>query len=291
MRGVYGLVLGLFVFTGCGGSSSTAPTNTGGSNTPTAPTTPTTLTSPQTSTSGVFTFNFPVGTLITDTDLIKNSIVSQAAVFQTAFGRTVTQATTINGSTTDPGCANAGSSAFTGIRTMTICVGNSGWTVHNSLNRQKIVMHETFHLLQFEMQWLGHPNPDAASAHWIDEGTAEFVGWAGAAGLGLVTPAAARACMVAQANAQVPPTATLGAMETGAGFGIPGAYQLSMLGIDSLLASPGISALMTYGTAIGKGTAWPTAFQSAFGISKDTFYANFPAYRTSLGAGSDTCGV
>jgi hypothetical protein len=174
---------------------------------------------------------------------------------------------------------------------MTICVGNNGWTVHNALNKQKIVMHETFHLLQFEMQWLGHPNPDAASAHWIDEGTAEYVGWRGAANVGLITIDAARACMVAQANAQASPSQNLNTMETGAGFGIPGAYQLSMLGIDKLVATPGIGALMTYGTAISRGTAWPTAFESTFGVSTSTFYSQYPPYRTSLGAGADTCGT
>ncbi|HZT78405.1 MAG TPA: hypothetical protein VFA27_17265 [Vicinamibacterales bacterium] len=33
-------------------------------------------------------------------------------------------------------------SAFTGMRAMTICVGNTGWTVHSALNKQKIVAHD-----------------------------------------------------------------------------------------------------------------------------------------------------
>ncbi len=271
------------VAAGCGGSSS-APSVT-------TPTTPTTTTAPSTSTSGVFTFNFPAGMLLTDVDLIKTAVTTQAGFFQTAFGRTITQATTITSSTTDAGCTNPGSSAFTGIRAITICVGDVGWTVHNALNKQKILMHELFHVLQFEMHWLGHPNPDAADAHWIDEGTAEYVGWRGAASAGLVTIDAARACMVAQANAQTSSSQNLSALETGAGFGIPGAYQLSMLGIDQLLTGPGIAALMTFGTAIGNGTAWPTTFQSTFGISTAAFYAQYPSYRAGLGAGADTCGV
>jgi len=226
-----------------------------------------------------------------DPALIQNAITAQASFFQSLLGRTVTQSTTITASMTDPGCANPGSSAFTGIRAMVICVGDPGWTVHNALNKQKIVMHETFHLVQFEMQWLGHPNQDAASAHWIDEGTAEYMGWRGVANLGLISFDAARACMVAQANAQASASQNLSTMETGAGFGIPGAYQLSMLGVDQLLASPGAGALMTYGTAISRGTAWPASFQSAFGTSTATFYAQYPAYRASLGAGADTCGT
>jgi hypothetical protein len=152
-------------------------------------------------------------------------------------------------------------------------------------------MHELFHALQFEMHWLGHHDQDGASAHWIDEGTAEYMGWRGAANAGLITVDAARSCMVAQANAQASSSQNLNTMETAQGFGVPGAYQLSMLGIDQLLSTPGIGGLMTYGTAISSGTSWPTAFQSAFGTSTDAFYAQFPSYGASLGAGADTCGT
>jgi hypothetical protein len=238
----------------------------------------------------VFTFTFPAGTQIADPDLIKNAVIAQAAYFQTVFGRTITQATTISGSLTAAGCANQGSSAFTGQRTMTICVGNGGWTVHSALNRQKIIMHETFHLLQFEMQWTGSPTQNSG-AHWLVEGTAEFMGWRGVANAGAIAYDAAKNCMVAQANAQLPPSATLGGMETAAGFGVPGAYQFSMLASDQLVAGTSFSSLMTYGTALAANTPWATAFQSAWGQSSAAFYAQFPAYRTSLGAGADTCGT
>ena len=49
-------------------------------------------------------------------------------------------------------------------------------------------------------------------------------------------------------------------------------------------------SLMTYGTAIASSTAWQTAFQSAWGTSTTAFYAQFPGYRTGLGAGADSCG-
>jgi hypothetical protein len=226
-----------------------------------------------------------------DQDLIKNAVLTQAAFFQSALGRAITQPTIINSVASDPGCAAAGASAFTGIAKLTICASNFGWTAHDALNRQKIVMHELFHVLQFEMHWLGHPNPDAASAHWMDEGAAEYMGWRGVANAGLITVESARQCMIAQANAQVSSSQNLSSMETAQGFGVPGAYQLAMLGVDQLVATPGIGALMTYGTAIGAGTSWPSAFQSAFGTSTTTFYGQFPSYRSGLGAGSDSCGT
>jgi hypothetical protein len=240
----------------------------------------------------VFTFTFDPGTQLSDQDLIRNAVTSANSFFQSTFGRSVTQPTTINISASAAGCADPGSSAFTGQRSMTICGANRGWTVHNSLNRQKIVMHESFHLVQFEMRWLGTPNPDATSAHWIDEGTAEFVGWKSVANAGLISYDAARACMVAQA-APAPSSQTLSGMETGPGFGGAGAgvpYQLSMIGIDQLVTPKGMASLMAYGTAVAGGTSWPTAFQNVFGTSTSAFYAQYPSYRASLSA-SDTCGI
>jgi hypothetical protein len=242
-------------------------------------------------TSGLFTFNFAAGTQASDQDLIKNAVTTQAAFFLSALGRTITQPTIINSVASDPGCAAAGASAFTGIAKLTICANNFGWTAHDALNRQKIVMHELFHALQFEVHWLGHPNPDASSAHWMDEGAAEYMGWRGAANAGLVSFDTARQCMIAQANAQVPAAAKLSSLETAQGFGVPGAYQFSMLALDQLATNAGIGALMTYGAAIGAGTSWPTAFESAFGTSTTAFYDQFPSYRSGLGAGSDSCGT
>jgi len=286
-------LLGVCVFAAaCGSSSSSstpaAPSSSGGATT----TTTTTTTAPSTSTSGVFTFNFDAGMQVSDQDLIKNAVTNAAAFYQSAVGRGVTQATTISVSATAAGCADPGSAAFTGIRTLTICGKNNGWLAHNTLNRTKIVMHETFHLVQFEMRWLGTANPDATSAHWIDEGSAEFMGWQGVANQGLISFSAARSCMAAQA-APAPASQTLSGMETGAGFGGAGAgvpYQLSMMGMDQLVTPKGLPSLVTYGNAVSTGTSWPTAFQNAWGTSTTSFYAGFPAYRSGLSA-SDTCGV
>jgi hypothetical protein len=97
--------------------------------------------------------------------------------------------------------------------------------------------------------------------------------------------------MVAQANAQASASQNLNTMETGPGFGIPGSYQLAMIGVDQLTATGGPAALMTYGTAISAGTAWPTAFQNAFGTSTTAFYDQYVSYRAGLGAGANTCGT
>ena len=55
-----------------------------------------------------------------------------------------------------------------------------------------------------------------------------------------------------------------------------------MLGMDQLTAGPGLNAIKIYGDAVAGGTAWPAAFQSAFGTSSTAFYAQFPSYFASL---------
>ena len=271
----------------CGSSGSSSPSAPSSTPTPAAPTT----TASSTVTSGVFTFTFPAGMLVSDTTLIQNAITAHASFLQTAFGRTITKPSRVIASTTDPGCANQGASAFTGISMTTVCVADVGWTAHNTLNKQKILGHELFLMLGYEMGWLGHPNQDAASAHWIDEGSAEYAAWQAVASEGLISFAAAKSCMVAQANAMVSPSQNLNTMETAQGFGIPGSFQLAMLGMDQLVTPLGLPTLMTYGTAIASGTQWPTAFQNSFGTSTTAFYNQYPTYRASLGAGSDTCGT
>ena len=295
LKTLLSLLGGCALATACGSSGSSspaAPSSTSSGSSTTTSASPTTLTAAQTATVGVFTITFPVGTQTSDVDLIKNAAAAHSSYFQSAFGRTITQASQIVGSTTDPGCADPGASAFTGFQKTTICITNNpGWLGHNTLNRQKILAHELFLMLGYEMRWLGHPgNQDNFSAHWIDEGSAEFAAWKAVSAEGLLTYSAAKSCNIAQANAQLPATVNLSTMETGQGFGRPGAFQVAMLGMDQLTTNPGMGSLMTYGTAIAAGTSWPTAFQSAFGTSTTDFYNQWVAYRQSLGSGSDTCG-
>jgi hypothetical protein len=241
----------------------------------------------------MFTFNFAAGMLLTDQDLIKSAVTSASSFYQSSMGRSITQPTTIVASATDSGCANPGASAFTGPRIVTICFANNGWSVHNSLNKQKILTHELFHAVQFEMRWLGSPGGTGGGAQWMIEGSAEYVGWRGVASLGLVTFDTARGCMVRQASDYgAPATASLDTMESPAGFSVPWAYQFGMLGVDLALASSGMPALITYGNALASGTPFTSAFQSSFGTSTTSLYAQFPSYRSGLsGLSSTACGT
>src|SRR4051812_24146489 len=56
-------------------------------------------------------------------------------------------------------------------------------------------------------------------------------------------------------------------------------FAVGYLAVDRLLAVPSPLALRMYCTLVGRGTAWQTAFASAFGTDVETFYARFEAFR------------
>ena len=290
-------LLGVCVFAAaCGSSGSSSPaapssTSSGGSTTTTTPAAATTTTS-STVTSGVFTFNFGSGMLVSDQALIQSAITQAAAFYASSFGRSISQATTITVSATDSGCANGGASAFTGPRVMTICFNNNGWTVHDSLNKQKILMHETFHLLQFEQRWLGNPTSNTG-ATWLIEGSAEYMGWRSAANSGLIVFDTAKGCMVTQAQQRGASSSgpNLDSLESGQAFAAsPPGYQLAMLGVDELVTSKNLASFFVYGDALAANTSFGTAFLNAWGQTTSAFYAQYPGYWSKL-PGSSACGT
>lgn len=269
----------------CGGGS-------GGASTPTSPTPTTPTPAPTTPTvtvvTGPYTFDFAAGTSTTDQNLIRDAIQFAHDFMQTTFGRTVEQQTAISGVVSAAGCSQGGGAAFTGPRSITFCLANPGWMTHGPITKQKIVIHELYHVLQFERRWIGQP---ASGAHWIIEGAAEVVGYRGVASRNLLAYPTAIGCQVKEAfdfgTRQPPGLPNLSLLEAPQQFTttMGPTYTVSMLGIDQLLTTPGIAALNTYMDAVAAGTgptAWQTAFQSAFGTSPTSFYAQFPTYRSGL---------
>jgi len=65
---------------------------------------------------------------------------------------------------------------------------------------------------------------------------------------------------------------------------IPNVYSLFALSLDHLtkIAPGGLPALAAYYRALGAGATWPVAFQQAFGMSVESYYANFAEYRSRL---------
>lgn len=273
----------------CGGGGGSSPTS------PTAPTATTPSVTPPSpapapiaqapSNFGVFTFSFDAGTSVADQALIGAATEIANTYFTSALGRTITTPTQIRGSLSAAGCTQGGSAAFTGAGAVTFCLGNPGWTQPGPTLRRKIVVHELYHVLQFERRWLGGPQtgPD-----WIIEGAAELVGYKGIDSAGILPYATAQGCQIKEFTdfgVRTPPgLPNLSAVESHQAWQQTQGplYALAMTGMDQLITACGLGALNTYMDAIAGGSAFATAFQSAFGQSISAFYDQFPAYRAGL---------
>ncbi len=241
-----------------------------------------------------YTFQFEAATSATDRRTIQDSVQFAHAYFQSTFGRTVTQATAIAASTTAQGCASGGSAAFAGAGTITFCVGNAGWTQPGALQRPKIVMHEVFHVLQFEIRWLGG---QATGPYWLIEGAAELVGFQALAARNILSFDTALGCMAKEvadfAVLQPPGLPHLQVLQGPQQFNTTQGplYALSMLGARQLTQSAGLQSLITFGTAMASGTQQVPAFAGAFGVEQGPFYSQWPAYLASLPVpGTYQCG-
>ena len=161
-----------------------------------------------------------------------------------------------------------------------------GWG-YGAGENQKIVAHELFHVLQYQLHKLVHngetpPNQIRVSGPvWLDEGSAEFVGYRVAANRRLLTYQTTLASLVGRAKQVGTPLSSLQTLDEGT---IANVYSLYEVAVDHLvgITPAGPPALATYFAAIGNGKAWPDAFAAAFGMSIDAYYANFAAYRSTL---------
>ena len=163
-----------------------------------------------------------------------------------------------------------------------VYTGSTSWRPDN---RQKIMVHEAFHIMQYELAGSTalDGGPDVVprvGPQWLTEGTAEYAGYRGIASAALIQMSEIRAQWVRRTKLTASP---LRSRETSRGlFAEPEPYQISPLAVDFLLAGRSDALLVAYYEAIGRGEAWQAAFASVFGKSIETFYADFEAYRGGL---------
>jgi hypothetical protein len=247
-----------------------------------------------------YTFSFPGGTPDAEAQRIKDAVQFGHAFFKTAFGRTITKATSVVGAASAAGCdSRSGAAAFAAPQSVTFCVSNQGWTANGPKMRQKITIHELFHVWQYEYQWLGIGHDGAA---WVTEGSAELVGFYGVDGMGLIPLATSRGCNIKE-NPDfktrnppgLPPLSNVESVQAWQTTQGP-LYALAFTAMDQLTTSGGgIASLKTYSDAIAANsstTGWQAAFQTAFGTSTSAFYGQYPTYYNTLPVPSAyLCGV
>jgi hypothetical protein len=233
----------------------------------------------------VYSFSFDAGTSASDQAIIGEATQLANDFFTETFSRTLTTPTQVRGALSATGCNNGGSAAFTGAGSVTFCLANQGWTSLGPNTRRKVVVHELYHVLQFERRWLGtaQTGPD-----WIIEGSAELVGYKALDKRGLLAYATAQGCQIKEYsdfNARNPPgLPNLSSLESHQQWQTTTGplYALAMTGMDQLVSRSGITSLNTYMDAIAGGAQFPAAFPQAFGMTTTAFYDQFPAYRAAL---------
>jgi hypothetical protein len=157
--------------------------------------------------------------------------------------------------------------ALTSGSDITINVQNSVWATTPSINKQKISVHELFHVFQNQYGFSSNPQ-------WFIEGSAEYVGYQGISYGGLLPYSTARRCQIFEMVHGVDPSLTLQA------GGIPpsGGYWLAFMGIDYMSNSNiGIFANIVNQPS----SAWDAKMAPVIGLNANQFYSNFEAQRPS----------
>ena len=170
-------------------------------------------------------------------------------------------------------------------RQIFVYLGSESWVSRPDWVRLKILAHEAFHLLQYELAGPtalngGLDEVPTGGPRWLVEGAAEYVGHQAVADAGLIRMEDARNQWISRTRLTVSP---LSARETSRGlFGEPEPYQISPLAVDLLLGSGSGRPLVAYYGAIRGGSTWQAAFSAAFGKSINAFYDDFEAYRQTF---------
>jgi hypothetical protein len=184
---------------------------------------------------------------------------------------------------------SGGVTAEAGENAVFVVASSRSWEFADAANRQKILAHELFHLVQQQLMnkpdnWGTTPSTQIRPSGpvWLTEGAAETIAYRVAAARGLFDLGQVYGSLVAQAPSWTTP---LNGFETYAGSGAVGTSWNTMWFAASRLLDTtpkGLGAAVDYWQAIAAGTPWPEAFQKAFGRSVDQFYAEFAAYRATL---------
>ena len=157
-------------------------------------------------------------------------------------------------------------------------------------SRMKVIAHELVHAgYQYRQSRLnvGGANnrvPDAGP-RWLSEGSGEFLAYRALSAGGVLSYQTERQSkdpwgFVEHAKGV---DKQLRGMETQDGFsGVRGsAYKYSLMAAELLAARAGQRALFDYYRLLQPGTTWQTAFETAFGMTVEEFYALFEEHRAA----------
>ena len=148
----------------------------------------------------------------------------------------------------------------------------------NAVNLRQTVYHEYFHALQRSLSRARATWTVTEPPLWLIEGSAEFFEHAG-------TPAELEEFRRVQRRRWESKPALEALERSGGAPSVGGngdAYTVGALAVDYLVTTYGRERIQTDFWAALADTDWRAAFLHVFGVSVDTFYADFAAYRQTL---------
>ena len=209
-------------------------------------------------------FDFDSQVSAADRLVIQSAVPFANGYFRGQFGAAVAHVTVNVFSTDDPD--GKGSTANAGSETILVFTRSRGWSEASDEGRFKIMVHEMFHVLQYQLAEGG-----LGAERWLAEGSAEYVGYRGADAAGVLRFGLARAQQVEEARAQTKPLQTMVLAD-------PGFYSVAFVAAEVLANRSGFPALAEY---FRRG---PTAqtFETVFGQPPSSFAQQFDAQRQEL---------
>ena len=115
-------------------------------------------------------FDFDSQVSAADRVVIQSAVPFANGYFRAQFGAAVVTVAVNVFSTDDPG--GNGSTAHAGSETILVYTRSRGWSEASDEGRFKILVHEMFHVLQYQLAEGG-----LGAERWLAEGSAEYVGY------------------------------------------------------------------------------------------------------------------
>lgn len=219
---------------------------------------------------------FDPGVSEEDQELIAEAVRLAEDVFATRFGVSFGNAVTV---TALPiACPRHEERiASTVGSSMVIYTQSPGWIDSPPAERIRTVIHEYTHVYQ-HVKTDGVPYESAA---WFEEGVAEYLSMVAMSELGLMDRQAVEGLFGEIVHhTDLPPLEELedySAMQAQPGQ----AYPLAYFGVAQSIQNRPLSSIDAYYTALQEGKTFPEAFESAFGMTPERFYAEFAQFRAA----------
>lgn len=160
---------------------------------------------------------------------------------------------------------------------MVIYTQSIGWLASPPAERIRTVVHEYTHTYQY----LKTEATDHVAAAWFEEGVAEYLSMLALSELGLIHRAEIEGLFgEIVSHTDLPPLEELEGLD--ALQAEPGqVYPLAYFGVAQLLQDRPLSSIGDYYDALQDGKSFPAAFEMAFGLTPQQFYAEFAQFRAN----------